>query len=66
MQDIGRLVTDIQRAVKLALGQNPEIRTIFADPAEVINLVVAGEFRRQASGKRHGCPVPRFCIFSVR
>jgi MoaA/NifB/PqqE/SkfB family radical SAM enzyme len=65
MQDIGRLVTDIQRAVDLALGQSPEIRTIFADPAAMRSLVVAGEFRRQASEKKHGCPVPRFCIFSV-
>ena len=65
MQDISRLVAYTWKAVELALVENPGIRTIFADPDEMTNLVVSGEFRRQASERRHGCPVPRFCIFSV-
>ena len=51
--------------MELALGQDPGIRTIFADPDEMTKLVVAGELRREASEKEHGCPVPRFCILSV-
>jgi len=65
MQDITRLVTDIQRGVELALGNDPEIRTIFADPAALRKLILSGEFRRQAAERKHGCPVPRFCIVSV-
>ena len=65
MADINRLVTDIQRGVELALGSDPGIRTIFADPPALRKLIVSGELRRQASERKHGCPVPQFCIFSV-
>ncbi len=65
MHDIERLVTDIQRGVDLALGSEPGIRTIFADPDELAKLIMAGEFRRISGEKTHDCPVPRFCILSV-
>jgi len=65
MHDIERLITDIQRGVDLALGDDPSVRTIFADPDELARLVMAGELRRMSAEKTHDCPVPRFCIFSV-
>jgi len=65
MHDIGRLVADIERGVKLGLDSDPDLRTIFADPDELAQLIMAGELRRISSEKTHGCPVPRFCIFSV-
>ncbi|MBC8373083.1 MAG: radical SAM protein [Planctomycetes bacterium] len=65
MQDISGLVADIQRGVELALGNDPGIRTIFADPPALRKLILSGEMRRQAAERKHGCPVPRFCIFSV-
>jgi len=65
MQDIGGLVADIQRGVEMALGQDPGIRTIFTDPAALRKLIVSGELRRQANERKHGCPIPQFCIFSV-
>ena len=65
MQDISRLVADIQRGVELALGQDPGIRTIFTDPAALRKLIVSGELRRQAGERTSGCPIPRFCIVSV-
>lgn len=65
MQDIGRLVKDIQRGVELALGQDSGLKTIFTDPAAMRKLVMSGELRRQANERKHGCPVPHFCIFSV-
>jgi MoaA/NifB/PqqE/SkfB family radical SAM enzyme len=65
MQDIGRLVVDIQKGVELALGKDAGLRTIFTDPDALRKLIVSGELRRQASERKHGCPVPQFCIFSV-
>ena len=65
MQDISGFVADIQRGVELALGNDPGIRTIFADPPALRKLILSGEFRRQGSERKHGCPVPRFCIVSV-
>ncbi|MDP6547047.1 MAG: radical SAM protein [Phycisphaerae bacterium] len=65
MQDIGRLVTDIQRGVEVALGDDPGIRTIFSDPDALRKLIISGELRRQGSERKHDCPVPRFCIVSV-
>ena len=65
MQDIGRLVADIQRGVELALGQDPGISTIFTDPDALRKLIVSGELRRQGNERKHGCHVPQFCIFSV-
>jgi MoaA/NifB/PqqE/SkfB family radical SAM enzyme len=65
MHDIERLVTDIERSLQLALGQDPGIKSIFAKPDELAQVVMAGELRRMSSEKTHSCPVPRFCIFSV-
>jgi len=65
MTDISRLIIDIQRGVELALGKDPEVRTIFADPEKMTELIVSGESNRLASEEKYGCPVPRFCIFSV-
>lgn len=65
MHDIQRLVADIDRGVKLALGQDPSIRTIFSDLDELARVIMSGELRRTSSEKTRNCPVPRFCIFSV-
>ena len=65
MTAIGKLLSHLERAVSALGDELSGTRSILADPARLMSVLLAGEERRLDSQQRTGGLVPRFCIFSV-
>ena len=65
MISIEHLLGTVLRAAKAAMSAAGVSRSMGVNPFRLATTVLGGERRRRRSAKRHGVPIPRFCIFSV-
>jgi MoaA/NifB/PqqE/SkfB family radical SAM enzyme len=65
MEPIENILAGLYATIENILSEGTGRPNLLSDTYGLLDMILQGEERRQRSRRRHGIPVPRFCIFSV-